>query len=93
MGESQKIECIRFALASLLSVCRCVAPKLNQARFVRVQFQPKLTQTFPPFLEELFGLSSMLKSQHHVVSVSHNDHVSRCSMLSPVLCPQVENVM
>jgi hypothetical protein len=50
MGETQKIERLRFALASLFPVIGCEAPELNQARFVRVQIQPELSHAFPPFL-------------------------------------------
>jgi hypothetical protein len=44
--EPQKIKRLRLALASPLSVLGCAAPELNQARFIRVQFQPELSQIF-----------------------------------------------
>src|ERR1700747_172985 len=36
MREAQKVERLRLALATLLSVCGCETPELNQARLVRV---------------------------------------------------------
>ena len=36
VGEPQEVKHFRLVLASLFPVCGCVAPELNQARFVRV---------------------------------------------------------
>src|SRR5215813_3280979 len=42
VSETQKVEGLRLPLATLLPALGGVAPKLDQARLLRVQFQPEL---------------------------------------------------
>jgi len=43
-----------------------MAPELNQARLVRVEFQPELPQAVLPFRKEPLRVGAMLESQHRV---------------------------
>jgi hypothetical protein len=47
MREAQKVERLGLAFPSLFPAFLGEAPKLDPARLVRVQFQPKLRQPFP----------------------------------------------
>src|SRR5579875_2857619 len=93
MREAQEVERFRLALAPLLPVFGCVAPEFDQARLVRVEFQPELPHTLPPCLEEPLGIGSLLESQNNVVGVPNDDNVAPGMMLSPVLRPKVEGVV
>ena len=54
--EPEEVERLRLALASLLPLLGGMTPEFNQARFVRVKFQPELPQAVPPILEEPFRI-------------------------------------
>jgi hypothetical protein len=62
MGEPEKVERLRLVLASPLPLLDCVTPEFNQARLVRVEFQPELPQAVLPILEEPFRVRPMLES-------------------------------
>jgi len=47
MREAEKVEGLRLTLATLPSVCSRVAAELDQARLVRMQFQPKPGKPLP----------------------------------------------
>jgi hypothetical protein len=87
MRKTQKIKCVRFALTALLSIRGCMAPELDQARLIWMQFQPELVQTFLPFLEETLGVISVFESHDDIICVTDDDDVARGTMLSPVLYP------
>jgi hypothetical protein len=74
--EPQKIERLRLALASPLSIFGCEAPELNQGRFIRVQFQPELTQALLPFLKETLGIGSLLEPHDDIIRVPHDYYVA-----------------
>ncbi len=62
VGETQEVEGLRFPFPMLLPVLGGVAPKLDQARFLRVQFQPELRQPFPQLLQEPLGFFPVLET-------------------------------
>jgi hypothetical protein len=85
----RKLNVSGFALASPLSVFGCEAPELNQARFIRVQFQPELSQALLPFLKEALGIGSLLEPHDDIIRVPHDYDVASSAVLSPVLGPKV----
>ena len=93
MREAQKVEYFRLALASLLPVFGCMAPKLNQARLVRVQLQPELLQAVLPFLEKPLRVGAVFESRDDIIRVADNDHIARRMMFTPVLDPQIEGIV
>jgi hypothetical protein len=54
---------------------KTVAPKFDQVRLLRVEFQPELPQPFPQLLQEPLGFPPVLKPQHGVISVADNDYI------------------
>src|SRR5207302_2182112 len=93
MSEAQEIERLRLACTTLLSVYGRDAPELSQARFVRMQFQPELPQTIPPFLEEPLRIGSVLEPQHESSSggESHPSALTEPDVkLSPHPAPTIQ---
>ena len=53
-----------------------VPPELDQARLLRMQLQPMRRQPLPQFLLKPPGLRPVLKAEHRVVGVPHDEHIS-----------------
>ena len=59
MRAAQKVERFRLAFSASLPVQLGVPPELNPARFVGMQFQPKLPQPFPEVLQKAVGTDDL----------------------------------
>ena len=70
VGETQKTEGFRLPFSTPIPSLSGKAPKFNQARFLRVQFQPELRQPFPQLLQELLCVLPMLEPQHGIIGVA-----------------------
>ena len=70
--KSQKVKRFRFPRPIPLPVPFGEPPELNQACFLRVQFQPVFRHPFPQLFKEAVGFVAMLKPQHKVVRVSND---------------------
>jgi hypothetical protein len=91
--ESQKIEGLGFALPSPPPVTLRESPKLDQPRFLRVQFQPELLHPLPQLLQEHFRVLPVLETQHSIIGVANHNHVpSRC-LPPPLVHPEIEDIM
>jgi hypothetical protein len=62
MREAKKVERFRFAFPSSFPVLFGKPAELNPARFVWMQFQPKLPQPFPEILQKTIRVCLMLES-------------------------------
>ena len=93
MREPEEVERLRLALASPLPLLDCVTPEFNQARFVRVKFQPKLSQAVLPVVEEPLRIWLPLESQDDIIGVPDDNHVAGCRLTPPPPDPEVEDVM
>src|SRR6202051_3052150 len=60
--EAQEVECFRLVFPSPRPIFFGVPPELNQTRFVRVEFQPELRQSFLKVLQETLRFSSVLET-------------------------------
>src|SRR6266508_1083419 len=91
--EAQKVECFRFPFATPLSIVCCVVAKLDDARFLGMQFQFELGETFRQFVMKPRGVRLVLKAHHEVISPADDNHVAFGFCLAPVLHPEVEHVV
>src|SRR6266487_615471 len=91
--KREKIESLRLPFPSLLPPLSGIAPELNQARLIWVQFQPELPQPFPQLLQKPICIFPILKSQHSIVSVAYDDHLPARHLPPPCLYPQIEYVV
>ena len=64
-----------------------MAPELDQARLLWVQFQRELREPVAKVAEEPLGVLAMLKARDVVVREAHDDHVAVRVPASPLLGP------
>jgi hypothetical protein len=91
--EPQKVEGFRFAQTALAPPLLCEATKLDQASFLRVQFQAKLGKPLPQGLLKLLSFLALFKSHHDVVNVSNEADIAPRVTLTPLVSPQVKHIM
>ena len=93
MRETEEVERFWLSLATTLAVSSGEPPKLDQTRFVGVQFQTELAETISQVIVELFGIRTVFEAKHTVVGKSHDDHVTARMSPSPLVGPQIEHVV
>src|SRR5215472_17004667 len=92
-GEAQEREGFRFSKPAPLAFARSEAAELNQARLVRVERQRKFPEPVTHRIKEATCVALVLKADHQIVGISHDDHVAPGLLPSPALSPEVEAVM
>ena len=92
MSETQKVESLRSALTVSVATLNRVLSKLDQASLVLVQFQPKLGKPRVECFQARRCLAVAFETNHKVIRVTHNHHVS-AALLAPPFDPQVEDVV
>ena len=85
--EAQKIEGLRFALPTLLSVLGSEASELDEACLIGMQCQPKLFHPRFERTQESVGLSLVLEPQDEVVGVADDDDIALRILPSPLVDP------
>ena len=93
MREAKKIETLRSALAASFSSLGRIATELDQTRLRLVKFQPELRKTCAEFFQTRLRFMLMLKTDHEIVRVAHDDHVAAAAVASPPFNPEIENVV
>ena len=58
-----------------------------------MQRQREFRKPRAQILQELLGLGFVLESQHSVIRITNDDHVTARMALTPLLRPEIENVM
>src|ERR1019366_7831076 len=93
VGETQKVEGLRLPFPTLLPALGGISPEFDQTSFIRVPLQSEFPHPLPQLLQESFCIASVLKSQHSVVGIPHDDHVTLRHLLPPYLGPDIEHIM
>src|ERR1041384_2520750 len=93
MREAKKVECLRFPFATPLSIVGGKVAKLDDARFLRMQFQFELGEPFRQLMMKPRGVRLVLKAHYEVISPADDNHVAFGFCLAPVLHPEVEHVV
>src|SRR5262245_25690287 len=91
--EAQELEGFRFSEPALRSSGHRMAAKLDQAGLFRMQRQRELLQPFTHRVPEAPGVTFMLETDDEIVSISHNDHVTRGLVPSPAFSPEIEGIV
>src|SRR6266850_319655 len=91
--EAEKVECLGLPFSTPLPVVDRERTKLQQPRFLGMQFQVELPHSLGEFRPKLIGIRFAVKSNHNVIRESHHDHIAVCPLLTPRLDPQVEYIM
>ncbi len=87
MGKAQKLKCLRPPFTSFRPVFLSKTAKLYKTGLLRIQLQPKLTHAYLQLLVKRFSITSVLKTHHEVICISHNVDLAPCMTLSPRFHP------
>ena len=93
MREPQELERLRLPVAASGSILGGVPPELDQPRLLRMQLQTELREPVAQIGEEPLGVLTMLKARHVVIGEPQEDHVPARVTPSPLVGPEVEDVM
>jgi hypothetical protein len=91
--EAQEGKRFWLAQSTLGSTFRRKAAELDQARLVWMQDQAELGEALPKFSEAAFGVGTMLEPHDEIIRISDDNHVALCEVRSPVLSPEVEDIV
>jgi hypothetical protein len=91
--EAKKIECLRLPLPASFPIVGCKVAKLDQARFLGMQFQLELGESLLQILVKPLGVRPVLKSNDEIICKSDDDHVASRFCLSPLVHPEIEHVV
>ena len=91
--KAEKVECLGLPFSTPLPVVDRKWTKLQQSRFLGMQFQVELLHSFREFHSKLIGIRFAVKAHHDVVRESHHDDIAVRPLLTPGLDPQIEYVV
>src|SRR5229473_2666 len=91
--EAQEVERLRFPFSTPPALVDRERTKLQQPRFLGMQFQVELPHSLGKSRPKLIGIRFAVKSNHDVIGKSHHDQIAVRMLLTPRLDPQVEYVM
>src|SRR5467141_1597753 len=91
--KAKKVERLRLPFSTPLPVINRERTKLQQPRFLGMQFQVELPHPFREFPPKLIGIRFTVKAHLDVISESHDDDIAVRPLLTPCLDPQIEYVM
>ena len=93
MREAEEPERLRLAETPLCPLLSGEPPKPDQARLLGVQLQAELREPVAKVRPEPLGIIAMLESHHEVVSETRDDNVTARVPSSPLVSPQVKDVV
>jgi hypothetical protein len=93
VGETQKVEGLRRALASFGSTLLGVPTEFDQPSFLRVQLQAKLGKPLPKVGQTSSGVGFLAETDHEVVCVPYDDHLTLGLAFPPVMNPEVQHIV
>jgi hypothetical protein len=64
--QAEDVEGLRFPLATPLAPFAGPTPKLNEARFLRVQFKGEPVESLPRVAEKLLGVVFVLEADNEI---------------------------
>src|SRR5271165_5488251 len=91
--EAEKVERLRASLPGGRSVAGGKPPELDQPGLALVERQAELLQPVLEVREELLPICLGLTAEHHVIRVPADDHLPDCPTPSPLVSPEVDDVV
>jgi hypothetical protein len=91
--ETQEVERLRLAFATLAPILLRKAAKFDDARLVGMQLQPKLRESLAQFRQKPLCFMTMLESRNKIISEANEDYISVRLLLSPSLDPEIEYII
>src|SRR6058998_1024573 len=93
MREAEKVEGLRFPVATPSPGPLRVAAELDEPRLVGVQRQPELREPLAQLGEEPLGLLPLLEPHDEVIRKAHDHDIAARLLLPPPLGPVIEHVV
>src|SRR5215831_17345249 len=93
MREAQEVECLRPPLISPVAVFDRKWTEFQKPRFLGVQRQTELSESLLQFGQTPFRFGPALESDHEVIRPSDDNHIVLSFGTSPVMNPQIQDVM
>ena len=93
MCEAKEPKRLRLAETTLGPLLSGEPPKPNQPRLLGVELQAELREPVAKVRPEPLGIIAMLEPHHEVVSETRDDNVTARMPSSPLVSPQVKDVM
>ena len=91
--EAQKVEGLRASLPGGRTVAGGKPPELDQPGLALVERQAELLQPVLEVREELLPIYLVLTAEYHIVRVPADDHLPDCPTPSPLVNPEVDDVV
>jgi hypothetical protein len=91
--EPEKIEARRFPLATGSPVVAGEPTKLQPPCLRGMQHQPEPRESFAQVREKLLGVVSTFEAHHEVVGKAHDDDVAGRVAPTPLVSPEVEDIV
>jgi hypothetical protein len=76
--KAQERKGFRLPFTTFLPILGSEPPKLDQSRFLRMQFQSELGQLFPKCFQKSLGFHSVFEAYHQVIAYSQKTRPRRC---------------
>ena len=93
MREAKEPERLRLAETPLCPLLSGEPPKPDKPRLLGVQLQAELRESVAKVRPEPLGIIAMLESHHEVVGETRDDNVTARVPSSPLVSPQVKDVV
>src|SRR5208282_2985658 len=93
VGKAEEVKGFRFAKPMGFALGRRKAAKLDQSGLVRMERQGVFRHALFEVRQKPYGLGATLEPHDGVVGVSHDDHLASGVACSPLLDPEVENIV
>jgi hypothetical protein len=91
--KPQEIERLRLALAPLCPASCSESAELEEAGLFRMQTECELCQAFLEIDLETLRILPVLEADVCVIGLPHDDHIALCVARTPLLDPEIINVM
>ncbi len=93
MRETQKVERLGLAFSSPFPALFGIPPELDPARFIWMEFQPKLPQPFLVVFQKTVRFRPVLETEDAIIGLTNDDDVSLRALLAPDLHPEIKDVV
>jgi hypothetical protein len=93
MSEAEKVEGLWLAIPACRPIGRGTSAEFDQPGLVGMRLQVEFRHPDAQVRQKPFGISSMLKANDGVVSISHHDHGAVRMASPPLPGPQIVDVM
>ena len=87
MRKAKKVERLRFPFSTPRPAVDRIRTEFQKSRLLGMQFQVELPHSFCEFRPKLIGIRFAVKSNHTVISKSHDDYIAVGMLPTPCLDP------